>query len=140
MRKWAWIAHELEKLGFDWLTQKADKIDEVLCDLYPDEEEPFSRDLRILFSYCVQELARYNTRASLTVIRHVALTSDFCVACRHAERLAVEEPGKDMCEVCLFASRAGRCDEDGSLFSDFIAELDKTIDWVDEPVPQERGE
>ena len=140
MRKWGWIARELENLGFGFLSQKADYIDEILWDLYPDEEEVlFTRDLRLILSYCTRNLALHNISTCLVAIRHVATSTGICVACQQTARLP-DVTAKDMCKVCLFGEKHGICQEDGSLLSDFLEELDKTIESIDKPVPQERGE
>jgi len=137
MRKWAWIASELKRLGFDYLSDGADDIDGVLYDLYPNEEDYFTQDLRVLLSYCIRNLALHDIRASLIAIRHVVVSTDFCVACRHARRLA-DATGKNMCEVCRFAHESGKCGMNGSLFSRFLAELDATIE-VEDGCEYEKG-
>ena len=129
LMKWTWIGMELAELGFNHLRQKAFIIDDALYELYPDEEKPFPRRLRMLFSFCVRKLAQYDIYDALCVIRRVACTPEFCVACRHADRTA-GRTDKKACDICLFGKAHGRCDDDGSLFDDFLKALDEVIGWT----------
>lgn len=110
MRKWQWVAHKLMELGApDDLITLCRQIDKMLLELY-DLETTYEWQVNLPTIERVFSELPYEAKRNY-LFSCVIYSAKYCVAC-------VMHAGK--CDECLFAKKAGRCQDPNSLFGKLV--------------------